>query len=136
MAPPKEIRPLQFDDFLDSASQDGSQILDVQELLDMQKTAVSTRRRKVEAELRQSHRQGFGNLQRRHDEYMAEYEESLKSAQRPFLEKLAELVNKKKVLETQIEKLLDNLQRSDASVSQQLEACIISRVDALQVKHM
>lgn len=57
---------------------------------------------------------------------------SRKSAQRPCLEKLAGLISKKKLLETEIEKLLDNLQQADAAVTQQLDACIKSRVNALR----
>lgn len=57
---------------------------------------------------------------------------SRKSAQRPYLERLAELVSKKKLLEAEIAKLLDDLQQADTSVTQQLDACIKSRVNALR----
>lgn len=57
---------------------------------------------------------------------------SRKSAQRPYLERLAELVSKKKLLEAEIAKLLDDLQQADSSVTQQMDACIKSRVNALR----
>lgn len=57
---------------------------------------------------------------------------SRKSAQLPYLERLAELVSKKKLLEAEIAKLLDDLQQADTSVTQQLDACIKSRVNALR----
>lgn len=55
-----------------------------------------------------------------------------KAAQRPHLEMLAQLVEKKKRLEREIEKSLGEMARAQNAVSQQVGACVRSRVEALQ----
>ena len=57
--------------------------------------------------------------------------ESRRQAQRPHLETLAELLAEKTQLEHEAEKISGELERAQIAVSQQLAACIKSRVDAL-----
>lgn len=55
-----------------------------------------------------------------------------KIAQRPHLEELKELLEAKKHIQREIDKTEDELERASMAVSQQLIACIKSRMDALR----
>lgn len=57
--------------------------------------------------------------------------EPSKQAQRPHLDRLAQLLERKQKLEIEIERLCENLERADSAVAEQLSACIRNRVDAL-----
>ncbi|KAL1588355.1 hypothetical protein WHR41_02887 [Cladosporium halotolerans] len=117
---------------LNRESPGGSQALDFSIMQAQHTATVKARRRNVESQLRQSHAEGFGNLKRRHDEDKASYEENLKQAQRPHLDRLAQLLERKQKLEIEIERLCENLERADSAVAEQLSACIRNRVDALR----
>jgi hypothetical protein len=55
-----------------------------------------------------------------------------KAARRPHLEDLRDLLEEKKQIQRQIDQTQDELERATMAVSQQLVACIKSRVDALR----
>ena len=55
-----------------------------------------------------------------------------KTARRPHLEELKELLEEKRHIQREIDKTQDELERATVAVSQQLGACIKSRVDALR----
>lgn len=55
-----------------------------------------------------------------------------KTARRPHLEELKELLEEKRHIQHEIDKTEDELERATMAVSQQLGACIKSRVDALR----
>ncbi|KAM0690307.1 hypothetical protein Q7P36_009074 [Cladosporium allicinum] len=116
-------------------SQEDSQLLDtskLEEAMTRHKATVKARRRTVENRLRQSQTTGFAELSARGERERTAFEDDLKSAQRPHLEELAQLVKKKKRLEREIEKSIDEMNRAQSAVAQQLGACIRSRVDALR----
>jgi hypothetical protein len=52
--------------------------------------------------------------------------------QRPHLEDLRDLLEEKKHLQHEIDKTRDEVERANAALSQQLAACIKSRVDVLR----
>lgn len=117
----------------------------------MSRQQVKARRREVETRLRQAQEEGYAKLRRRAEKEKAAYREDLyvqtasmrsehsltwawsrSLAQRPHLEDLAELLAEKEQLQHKIEKTNDKLERAQLAVSQQLGACIKSRVDALR----
>ena len=55
-----------------------------------------------------------------------------KTARRPHLEELKELLEEKRHIQREFDKTQDELERATMAVSQQLGACIKSRVDALR----
>lgn len=55
-----------------------------------------------------------------------------KTARRPHLEELKELLEEKRHIQHEIDKTQNGLERAMMAVSQQLGACIKSRVDALR----
>jgi len=57
---------------------------------------------------------------------------SRRLAQRPHLEELKELLDEKRRIQLEIDKTQNDLERASMAVSQQLAACMKSRVDALR----
>jgi len=57
---------------------------------------------------------------------------SRRLAQRPHLEELKELLEEKRRIQLEIDKTQNDLERASMAVSQQLAACMKSRVDALR----
>ncbi|GAB7332973.1 hypothetical protein MBLNU13_g04672t1 [Cladosporium sp. NU13] len=128
-----------YDDSQDAGSskdsQDGSQMLDsvkIQDLVDRHTASVRTRRRSVEAHVRKAQDDGYAALHRRAEAEQRAYKEDLKTAQRPHLEELKELLEEKRHIQCEIDKTQNELERASAAVSQQLIACIKSRVDDLR----
>lgn len=64
--------------------------------------------------------------------YLDVLTETRKQAQRPHLDRLAQLLERKHKVEIEIERLCENLERAHLVVAKQLNACIRNRVDALR----
>lgn len=90
MTPGKDFQQRDDESVDDSSkdSQDGSQSLDmnkIQELMACHKTTVCARRRNVEKQLHESHKQSFEALKHRQGVHQADYERDLYATSLPCI---------------------------------------------------
>ncbi|KAK4546098.1 hypothetical protein LTR36_002235 [Oleoguttula mirabilis] len=138
MAPKKTgnapVSQTRADSYSDATTMDASQDIDtttLQELLSQHKQQVKHRRKERKEAIVTAHKARLEKLRSDIDQAFAERDETIRAIRRPKIERLIELVRKKRDLEHRVDNCVEQMEATFLVTSEKLQIAIDARLDVM-----